>query len=102
LIPAERDAEANALARRGPGHRACDAESVAFGPIDLGIINHLTFSASGRAFPVVTISATGLQDVHGLGPTRSATGASGFWRTLGAAIGLPYLGYASFRGRGPG
>ncbi|MHB8295566.1 MAG: hypothetical protein ACYDH5_13270 [Acidimicrobiales bacterium] len=70
-------------------------------PADLGIVYHLTFSAGNRAFPAVSMGATGCQVVHGLGPARWVARSPGFWHTLGAAMGLRAPGYAAFRGSGP-
>jgi hypothetical protein len=76
-------------------------EGVLFCPVDLGIVYHLAFLAPHRAFPVVTVAATGCQEVRGLGATRWVARSPGFWQILGRAMGLPRPGYASFRGGGP-
>ena len=70
-------------------------------PIDLGIVDQLTFSSAGHELPAISIRATGCQQVSGFGVTRWVARSPGFWRTLGLAMGLAQPGYALFRGSGP-
>jgi hypothetical protein len=67
-------------------------------PADFGITYRLTFSAAGRPFPTVTVSATGCEAVVGLVPTRWAARSPAFWRELGKAMGLPKPTWATFTG----
>ncbi len=74
-----------------------------FCPVDLGIRYHLCFFAGGDRVLTVSVSATGCQDVAGLGsPVRWVARTPGFWRSLGLAMGLSKPDYATFRGTGPG
>lgn len=70
-------------------------------PVDLGIVYHLTFTASGETIPTVSVEATGCQVVRGLGASRWVARSPRFWQTLGKAMGLVKADNATFRGRGP-
>jgi hypothetical protein len=73
-----------------------------FCPVDLGIRYHLSFLAGDDRVITVSVSATGCEDVNGLGrPLRWVARTPGFWRTLGSAMGLSKPDYATFRGSGP-
>jgi hypothetical protein len=69
---------------------------VYFGPADLGITYHLAFYAGGERVLAVSVDATGLRRVTGLGPERVA--AASLWRTLGVAMGLSRPTQATFAG----
>ena len=70
---------------------------VYFGPIDLGIVYHLTFYEGDQQVLVVSVDATGMEDVTGLVPARTVAGTS-FWSTLAVAMGLPHPSQARFQG----
>jgi hypothetical protein len=67
-------------------------------PADLGISYRLSFTATGRRFPVVRIQAGGCGEVRGLGRTRWTARSPGFWRTLGTALGISHPDAAAFTG----
>lgn len=73
-----------------------------FCPVDLGIRYQLGFFAGDDCVITVGVSATGCEDVSGLGrPPRWVARTPSFWRTLGSAMGLSKPDYATFRGSGP-
>lgn len=57
-------------------------------PVDFGIIYRLTFTAEGKNLPPVRADPGGCSEVRGIGQTRWAARAPGFWRNLGAAMGI--------------
>jgi hypothetical protein len=67
----------------------------------LGTSYQLTFTAAGRALPLVTATATGCEQVTGAGPVRQAASSAGFWQALGRAMDLVAPGPPVFRGQGP-
>jgi hypothetical protein len=79
-----------ALPRMPSGIFAC--------PADFGIDYHLTFSAKGRVFETVVVSATGCETVAGLGSTKWVARSPRFWLRLGKSMGLASPTYATFRG----
>lgn len=70
-------------------------------PVDLGIVYHLAFFASGQRFHIVSVDATGCQIVRGMGTPLWAARSPKFWHTLGNAMGLTKAGNATFQGEGP-
>lgn len=72
------------------------------GPVDLGIVYHLTFFGAGRALPVISVAVTGMERVDGLGAARWAAVSPHFWTTFAGALGLTTPGYATLRGSLPG
>ena len=83
-----------ALPRMPNGIMSCPVEL-------LGTSYQLTFTAVGRALPLVTAEATGCEQVTGAGPVRHATSSPGFWRALGQAMDLVAPGPPVFQGQGP-
>ncbi len=83
-----------ALPRMPEGIKNCPMEL-------LGTSYQLTFTAAGRALPLVTAEATGCEQVTGAGPVRQATSSTGFWQALGRAMDLVAPGPPVFRGQGP-
>jgi hypothetical protein len=70
-------------------------------PIDLGITYRLIFATAHEQLAAISVDATGVEAVRGLGPTRWVSGSAGFWTTLGKAMGLAHPGYDAFRGTMP-
>jgi hypothetical protein len=70
-------------------------------PMDLGIVYHLAFSASGQRFRTVSVDATGCQIVRGMGTLLWVGRSPRFWSTLGEAMRLTHADNATFRGEGP-
>lgn len=71
-------------------------------PMDLGVVYTLRFAVSDgssatQADPV-TLDASGCETVRGLGATRWAATAPGFWRLLGDAMGLRSASRETFAG----
>lgn len=67
-------------------------------PADFGIEYQLTFSAEGRVFESVLVSATGCETVTGLGASRWVARSSWFWSRLGKSMGLSSPTWTTFRG----
>jgi hypothetical protein len=72
-----------------------------YGPADFGITYHLVFAAGQQRFRAISVDATGMQQVRGLGPTRWVARSPGFWQTLGVAMGLEHPNAATFSGSLP-
>ena len=70
-------------------------------PADLGVAYDLAFSAPGAKLATVILEPAGCETVSGLGSLRSAARSPGFWRTLGAALGLRSANQATFAGSLP-
>ena len=51
-------------------------------PIDTFLRYRLVYSVDGRKLPPVRVDPAGCEDIHGLGPDRTASRSPGFWRTL--------------------
>lgn len=66
------------------------------GPADLGVTYHLTFFAGARLALTVTVDATGMETVEGVGAKRTAD--QSFWATLAMAMRLPDPGGVAFGG----
>jgi len=64
-----------------------------------GTSYQLRFTADGRAFPVVTVEATGCETVTGVGQVRRALSPA-FWRVLATAAGLSPPGQGVFSSPG--
>ena len=69
------------------------------GPIDLGITYHLTFFAGARLALKVTVDATGMETVVGVGAARRAD--QSFWTTLAVVMRLPDPDGVAFGGTFP-
>jgi hypothetical protein len=67
-------------------------------PADMGIMYRLTFTAAGKKLPPVRAEATGCNEVRGIGQTRWTARSPGFWRTLGAAMGIGHPNNSPFGG----
>lgn len=57
-------------------------------PVDFGIVYRLTFTAGGKKLAPVRADPGGCREVRGIGQTRWAARSPGFWRNLGAAMGI--------------
>jgi hypothetical protein len=73
-----------ALPRMPGGTMAC--------PADMGVSYRLEFAAAGRHFGVVTVRASGCQQVSGAGQVRWLVRSPGFWTVLERATGVPSPG----------
>ena len=73
-----------ALPRMPRGTFAC--------PADWGVSYRLEFAAAGRRFEVVTVDASGCQQISGAGPVRWLLRSPGFWTVLERATGVPSPG----------
>ncbi len=96
----------NVAAARSVAAAVCALPTMANGimscPADLlGTSYQLTFTAAGRALPLVTAEATGCGQVTGAGPVRQAASSPGFWRVLGRAMDLVAPGPPVFQGLFP-
>ncbi len=95
-------AQVRAVAEALLGLPAMPASANPGGPMDLGIVYHLTFFSGGRALPAISLAATGMERVDGLGTVRWVALSPGFWNTFAGALGLAKPGYAALRGSLPG
>jgi hypothetical protein len=96
----------NAAAARSVAEAVCALPRMPKGPMPcpmelLGTSYQLTFTAAGRALPLVTAEATGCEQVTGAGPVRRAAFSAAFWQALGRAMDLVAPGPPVFRGQGP-
>lgn len=75
-------------------------------PADLGITYHLSFlresppSQEVETLDMVVISATGCENLTGLGRARWAATSPHFWPDLGRAMALKHPSWTTFRGSG--
>jgi hypothetical protein len=67
-------------------------------PADSGVIYRLTFTAGGKKFPPVRAEATGCGEVRGIGQIHWTLHSTGFWRTLGTAMGIGHPNNSAFSG----
>jgi hypothetical protein len=70
------------------------------GPADFVVTYHLTFFAGARLALNVTVNATGMEGVGGMG--AACTADQSFWTTLAEAIRLPDPNGVAFGGTLPG
>jgi hypothetical protein len=70
-------------------------------PGDWGITYRLTFSASDRRLPPVTVDASGCQSVDGLSPGRWTARSPGFWTVLAIVAHITPVNEATFIGSRP-
>lgn len=70
-------------------------------PADFGIVYRSSFSAAHRGFPIVRVDATGCEVVDGLTPLRWVARSPGFWKALGASLGLRNADRQTFAGTMP-
>lgn len=65
---------------------------------DVGITYALTFTAKGTKLSVVTLRASGCENVTGLGQPRWILRSPGFWHALGMAMDLQHPNHSVFVG----
>ena len=70
-------------------------------PADWGINYRLIFTVGDGKLALVTVDATGCQQVYGLGPVRWTVVSPGFWGILATAAGIGPADRATFTGTPP-
>lgn len=87
---------------RSVAHAVCALPPMPRGPMscgaDMGITYRLGFAAGARKLPPVRADVGGCTGVSGIGQTRWTARSPGFWRALGAAMGIAQPSQPTFSG----